>query len=332
MAACGFNQNENCDDCVQVVRNMKTVQVPCTRNRYKKYTVKVPRQVTEQVPRTVQYTDFESRQKQVPYTDYRSERRTRMESQKYQVPVTTTHTKMVPVTKKVPKTVYVNVTTQVPKSYTKTTMQTKERQVPVPYYVNVPETKYHTVTEQVPVQKSKVQMDSVVKTVYDTQVRTRCVPVTKIVTKQIPVFNVVAKAAPAIPLGVGNGSLTGSGEAISSGVVASGGGAVAGAGAVTSDFNSIDNGWNGHLSYNEVAFDIADSNKNGQLQFGEYKNAQSLVNLTNAASFGGTNGNTNSYGNATGNYGESANIEYNSRGVAYPANNSSPFCTSCEIN
>jgi len=174
MASCGADKmSDNCDDCVQIVRNMKTVQVPCTRNTYKQYTVKVPRQVTEKVPRTVQYTDYETRTKQVPYTVNRSERRTRMETQKYQAPVT--------------------------KYYKTTVMETRERQVPVPYYVNVPETKYRTVSEQVPVQKSKVQMDSVVKTVYDTQTRTRCVPQTRMISKQIPVYNVIPRPAPPCP-------------------------------------------------------------------------------------------------------------------------------------
>jgi len=347
MAACGFDQNENCDDCVQVVRNTKTVQVPCTVNRYKQYTVKVPRQVSEQVPRTVQYTDFESRQKQVPYTDYRSERRTRMETQKYQVPVTTTHTKMVPVTKKVPKTVYVDITTQVPKSFTKTTMQTKERQVPVPYYANVPETKYRTITEQVPVQKSKVQMDTVIKTVYDTQVRSRCVPETKIVTKQIPVYNVVAKPAPAVPLGVVDG-------------------ASAGDGAVLSDFNRIDKNVDGQRNNNEVAFDIADTNINGQLSFGEYQNARASGQLGNTVDlgsgfgnatahantvgdygnigsvgdsgnyngFGDAMGSTTDYGNTSGMYGDSKGFANITSGSAYPTVNMSNnnVCTSCEMN
>jgi len=171
MAACG--QTDNCDDCVQVIRDTKTVEVPCTRNVYQPYTVKVPRQVTEKVPRTVNYTDYETRSKQVPYTVTKSERRVRMETQKYQVPVT--------------------------KYYKKTVMETRERQVPVEYFVNVPETKYRTVTEQVPVQRQKVEMDSVVKTVYDTQTRTRCVPETKMVMKQIPVYSVVPKPAPPCP-------------------------------------------------------------------------------------------------------------------------------------
>jgi len=258
MAACGAPET---DDCVQVVRNMKTVQVPCTRNTYKQYTVKVPRQVTQQVPRTVRYTDYESRSKQVPYTVNRSEKRTRMETQKYTVPVTTTNTRMVPVTKKVPKTVYVDVTTQVPQQYTTTTMQTRERQVPVPYFVNVPETKYRTVTEQVPVQKTKIEMDTRMKTIYDTQVRTRCVPETKMVSKQIPVYNVVARPAPPCPPGADCGP----------------------GGNVMNDFNRIDKDGDGMLNYNEVAFDAADANKDGQLSLGEYYNARATGNLSNTA-------------------------------------------------
>merc|ERR1719479_875504 len=150
MASCGTPQTEESEDCVQVVRDYKTVQVPCTRNTYKQYTVKVPRQVTEQVPRTVSYTDYESRSKQVPYTVNRSEKRIRMQTETYQVPVT--------------------------KYYKRVVMETRTRQVPVPYFVNVPETKYRTVMEQVPVQKTKVQMDQRVRTVFDTQMKTRCVP------------------------------------------------------------------------------------------------------------------------------------------------------------
>jgi len=266
MAACGSNDAATTDDCVQVIRNFKTVQVPCTRNTYKQYTVKVPRQVSEQVPRTVNYTDYETRSKQIPYTVNRQERRTRMETQKYQVPVTTTKTRMVPVTKKVPKTVYVDVTTNVPQEYKTTTMQTRERQVPVPYYVNVPETKYRTVTEQVPVQKSKVQMDTVKKTVYDSQIRTRCHPETKMVTKQIPVYSVVARPAPPCPPDENPDEEP---SAVDQGVV--------------DDFNRIDKDGDGQLSFNEFAYDTADLNKDGQLSFDEYYKARTAGNLSNTA-------------------------------------------------
>jgi len=202
MAVCGFNDDQLLDPndaCVDYVRGSKTVQVRCTSNKMQPYTVKVPRQVTEQRPRTVQYTDLVSRTKTVPYTVNRSVRRTRMDTQTYQVPVPITQTRMVPVTKKVPKTVmvpktvYVNVTSQVPQQYSTTKLETRTRQVPVPYYVNVPETRYNTVTEQVPVQRTKVQMDTVTKTVYDTQVRHRCVPKTTMCSRTIPVYNVRSK-------------------------------------------------------------------------------------------------------------------------------------------
>jgi len=276
MAACGIPQTGDCEDCVQVVKDVKTVQVPCTRNTFKQYTVKVPRQVSEQVPRTVHYTDYESRSKQVPYTVNRSEKRTRMETQKYTVPVTTTNTRMVPVTKKVPKTVYVNVTQHVPQKYTTTTMQTRERQVPVPYYVNVPETKYRTVTEQVPVNKTKVQMDTVTKTVYDTQVRTRCHPETKMVSKQIPVYNVIAKPAPPCPPGADCG---GNGMEDFNRIDKDDNGIFN----YMEDFNRIDKDGDGMLNYNEVAFDAADTNKDGKLSFGEYYDARAAGYLSNTA-------------------------------------------------
>jgi len=172
MAACGAGQTDN-NDCVQLIREMKTATVPCTRNVYQNYTVKVPRQVKEQVPRNVTYTDYETVTKQVPVTVNRPERKVRMETQKYQVPVT--------------------------RYYKKTVMETRERQVPVPYIVNHPETQYRTVTEKVPVQRSKVQMEDVVKTVYDMETRTRCVPETKMVSVQIPVYKVVTQAPASCP-------------------------------------------------------------------------------------------------------------------------------------
>jgi len=266
MAACGS------DGCVQVVKSFKTVQVPCTKNTFKQYTVKVPRQVSEQVPRTIQYTDFESRSKQVPYTVNRQERRIRMETQKYQVPVTTQNVTMVPVTKKVPKTIYVDVTTNVPQQYTTTTMETRERQVPVPYFVNVPETKYRTVTEQVPVQRSKIQMDTVMKTIYDNQVRTRCVPETKIVTKQIPVYNVIARPAPPIPANVEYGGPLDGG--------------------VMKEFSGIEEE-DSRLHQNHVTLDVAGVRKDEQPSSQEYLNIQATGDISNTAGLAYSRSNNN---------------------------------------
>jgi len=224
MAACNTDDGTDC-----VGRKYQTVQVPYTRNSLKQYTNKVPRQDSEQEPRTVNYTAYESRSKQVPYMVSRSEKRTRMETQEYTVPVTTTNSRVVPVTKKVPKTIYMNVTQNAPDKYPATTIQTRERQVPDSYYVNLPETKYRTVTETVPVSKTNAQMETVRKTTFDSQVRTRCNPETKMVVKQIPVYNVVVRPAPSCPPGVN----------------------------IADDFNRIDRNGDGMLSYNEVAFDIA---------------------------------------------------------------------------
>merc|ERR1719193_1875203 len=136
----------------------------------------------------------------------------------------------------------------------KTVMETRERQVPVPYFVNVPETKYRTVTEQIPVQKSKVQMENVVKTVYDTQTRTRCVPETKIVSKQIPVYNVVAKPAPPCPPGTDcSGNAAGDPQG--------------------GDYKMSD----------EVAFNAADTNKDSQISFQEFSAAIPTAKLTQSA-------------------------------------------------
>jgi len=204
-----------------VVKTTKRVRVPCHRNTYKSYTVKVPRQVNERVPRTVNYTDYETKCKQVPYTAMRSEQRVRVENQPYQVPVQKCVTKMVSVTRKVPRTIYVDVTTQVPKQESQTVMETRTRAVKIPYTVQVPETRYRSEQYQAPVQKSKVVFDNVSKTVYDTQVRTRCEPKVTFVTKEIPVYNVVARPAqpcpPGMPCGADAGAAGGAAMGAASG-------------------------------------------------------------------------------------------------------------------
>jgi len=262
MATCGSSQKESSDDCVEISKHSETDQVKCIRNTDKQYTVKVPCEVTEKVPRTVQYTDIEGRQKQVPYIDYRLERSTHKETQKYQVPIATTHTKIIPARENAPKTVYINITTQVPRSYRRTMMQTREIQGPVPCYVNAPETRFWTVTEQVPVQKGMVYMDSVVNTVYDTQVRTRLVPETQIVTKQIPVKNVVTKSVSSCPTGVDSCR-----------------------GDVMTDSNRNHVDGNGLLIYNKSAFGMADSKNHDQFSFGEYSVARGVDNLGNMVGF-----------------------------------------------
>jgi hypothetical protein len=95
---------------------------------------------------------------------------------------------MVCVTKKVPKTIYVDVTTQEPQQYTVVEQETRSRFVQIPYTVDVPETRTKIVNTQCPVEKVKVEYDNVPRTIYDTQIKTECRPVTKLITKQIPVY------------------------------------------------------------------------------------------------------------------------------------------------
>lgn len=224
-----------------MVKTTKKVRVPCHRNTYKQYTVQVPRTVTERVPKTVNYTDYENRTKQVPYQCSKTETRTRTENQPYtvQVQVPRTTTKMVTVTKKVPKTIFVDVTTQVPKQCQTmvTETQTRNRLVTIPYTVQVPTTKYRTVNYKEPVQRTKTEMVCQTKTVYDTQVRTKCEPKMTWVTKEIPVYNVVAKpAAPCPPEGCGPSVAP-----------------ISGGGQYRSEFNALDLNNDGKLDYSEYA-------------------------------------------------------------------------------
>merc|ERR1719410_1019425 len=145
----GSGNDAEWQNAVDLKVSTQKVTVPCTRNTYKQYSVKVPRVVREKVPRTVKYVDMEKRTKQVPYTVNRVETRYRNDVQSYQVPVSRQVTKMVSVKSKEPRTIMVDVIKQVPKTEMKTTMVTKQKSVRVPYTVNLKETKYQTVNEQV---------------------------------------------------------------------------------------------------------------------------------------------------------------------------------------
>jgi len=302
MATCGSYGNApvadaDCEDCVQVVRTTKRVQVPCTRNSYKQYTIKVPRQVTEERPRTVNYTVSETRHRSVPYQVQRPIQKTRLETQAYQVPKTVTNTRMVNVTKKVPKTIYVDVVTQVPQQYTTTVMESKTRQVRIPYTDMITETKYRNEQYQVPVSKSKTVMDKVVKTVYDTQVRTQCVPETKMVTKEIPVYNVVARPTKPCPPGMDCGQGGGSG-----------------ASGFKGEFNALDTNNDGAIDFNEYAQARMGMNAAGTLEAtgaaeasgayasgasAAYATGASASYTTGAVSSGAAHGAAASYGQQT---------------------------------
>jgi len=182
---------EENNDCFRVVRSSKRMEIPCTRNEYQKYKVKVSRQVHEQVPRRVEYTDYEIREREEPYSVKRFETAYRDEDQQYTVQVPKKVTKMVKVTKRVPRTVYVNIVVEEPREETIMVSETRNRRVKVPYQKEVVDQKYRTVKESIPVTKFRTEYDTVAKTVYEDAWRTKVVPVTKLIHKEIPVYNVV---------------------------------------------------------------------------------------------------------------------------------------------
>merc|ERR1719362_1389189 len=96
-------QDDNCDDCVQLKVSTQKVTIPCTRNVYKSYTVKVPRQVREKIPRTMNYTTMETRKKTIPYTVNKTQTRYKNQTVNYREPVTRQVTKMVTVRGKEPR-------------------------------------------------------------------------------------------------------------------------------------------------------------------------------------------------------------------------------------
>merc|ERR1719297_531159 len=111
----GGADDSDWQNAVDLKVSTQKVTVPCTRNTYKQYTVKVPRVVREKVPRTVKYVDMEKRTKTVPYTMTRTETRYRNDVQTYKEPFTHPVTKMVTVRSKEPRTIMVDVVKQEPR-------------------------------------------------------------------------------------------------------------------------------------------------------------------------------------------------------------------------
>lgn len=179
------------EDCFRVVRSTQQVGITCTRNETRRYKVSVPKQVHKQVPKRVEYVDYETRERKEPYQVKRFETAYREENQQYTVQVPKKVTNMVKVTKRVPKTVYVDIVTEELREETIMVPETRNHCVKIPYRKEVLEKQYRTVTERVPVTKYRTEYDNVAETVYEDMWKTECVPVTNIVYKQIPVYNIV---------------------------------------------------------------------------------------------------------------------------------------------
>jgi len=200
-AAAGHNQynNQNPNDCVQVIRTMKRVVVPCTRNVVKNVTVQVPRTVVNKVRKQLPYQDVEARTRAVPYITNREEVRYTNQNQQYTTLVPRVKTRMVPVTRRVPKTIYVNEVSTEPRHETVMVPEIRQRSVRIPYKVQVPETKYHNQTYHVPVTKYKTVFEDVPRTIYEPQTKQHCTKVTKMITKDIPVYNAIPRTTGSCP-------------------------------------------------------------------------------------------------------------------------------------
>jgi len=187
------------DDCVQVIRTVKRVVVPCKRQVIKNVTVQVPKTVVDKIPKQMPYTDLEKRVRSIPYVTQREEVRYATTNQSYSTLVPKLQTKMVPITRRVPKTVWVNETTTVPQQETVMVPQIRHRNVRIPYKVNIPQTKYRNETYHVPVTKYKTVYQDVPKTIYEPRTKQQCTTVTKMVSKDIPVYSAIPRAHGSCP-------------------------------------------------------------------------------------------------------------------------------------
>jgi len=187
------------DDCVQVIRTVKRVVVPCKRKVIKNVTVQVPKTVMDKIPKQMPYTDVEKRVRSVPYVTQREEVRYTTTNQSYSTLVPKVQTKMVPVTRRVPKTVWVNETTAVPQQETVMVPTIRNRNIRIPYKVQIPQTKYRNETYHVPVTKYKTVYQDVPKTIYEPRTKQQCTTVTKMVSKDIPVYSAIPRAQGSCP-------------------------------------------------------------------------------------------------------------------------------------
>jgi len=187
------------DDCVQIIRNMKRVVVPCKRNVIKNVTVQVPRLVVNRIPKQMPYQEIEKRVRSVPYITQREEVRYTNTNQSHTVMVPKIRTKMVPVTRRVPKTVYVNETTTMPRQEMVMVPEIRQRPVRIPYKVQIPQTTYQNETYHVPVTKYKTVFEDVPKTIYEPRTKQQYETVTQMVTKNIPVYSVIPKEPQGCP-------------------------------------------------------------------------------------------------------------------------------------
>lgn len=308
---CEYNtgQGQVCgNECFDIVKSSQTYTVPCTRQVREAYTVKVPKTKAFTVNKQVPYIDYETQTEKVPYQYVDRQTVTRKVPTCRTVPMIKSVCTSVPsrrrglgfgrrcyVKKKCPRTVYVSQ------------RSCEQRR----FCQSIPRTGWKTVQKSVPVKKYRNETEVKYKTESVPEVRYRTRTFTKMVNKTVPVYNVVtkpqnstqpkdmlvqtipAREEPTVlpPLNIQSGAAISHQSGVNGYSVAADSRAtvsentlglqtavndynpipVVSTEAMISDFNRIDKTGDGMLSYEEVAFDNADANKDGVLDINEYK-------------------------------------------------------------
>jgi len=318
---CDYNTGDGqvCgNDCFDIVKSSQTYTVPCVRSVREPYTVQVPKTKAITVNKKVPYIDYETQTEQVPYQYVDRQTVTRNVPTCRTVPMIQNVCTSVPtrrrglgfgrqcyVKKMCPRTVFVNQ---------KSCVQRK-------FCQSIPRTGWRTVQKTVPVKKFRDEKEIKYMTESVPQVRYRTRTVTKMVNKTVPVYNIVKKPQttaqqqdvlvqtipapnePTVlpPLTIQNSPPM---PAVCPPMIVPDNKEIPDT-AVIQDFQRIDKSNDG-LSYNEVAFDNADANKDGVLDINEYK-----------AGYG--NQNVNMFGNSVAGDGVAGGSDFMKNGYRYNA-------------
>jgi len=297
------------NECFDIVKSSQTYTVPCTRQIREAYTVQVPKTKVFTINKQVPYIDYETKTKQVPYRYVDRQTVTRNVPTCRTVPMVKSVCTSVRsrrrglgfgrqcyVKKRCPRTVFVTQRGCQQRRFCQSTpkigWKSVQESVPVQRVKNKTELQYKT--ENVPERRYRTRTVTTMvnKTVPVYNVVKKPDPVTPLqdqLVRTIPAPDeptvlppLIVQSAPPIVYS----NATTSGEAA---VGASGGfveTSTAGmnsynsysavqqendGAALIADFNRIDRTGDGRLSYGEVAFDTADSNKDGVLDINEYQ-------------------------------------------------------------
>jgi len=298
------------NECFDIVKSSQTYTVPCTRSVREAYTINVAKQKAITVNKQVPYIDYETRSEQVPYQYVDRQTVTRNVPTCRTVPMIKNVCTSVRsrrrglgfgrrcyVKKMCPKTVYVNQKScqqrRFCQSIPRTGWRTVKKSVPVKKFRNetdvqykterVPEVRYRTRTVTKMVNKTVPVYNVVTKPQTGAQQQDILVRTIPAPDEQMVLPPVTIKSVPPIAYSCAMNSYSASVDTPAivqenkPDTITSFHGhkgfeqANYDTSAVISDFNRIDKSGDAMLSYEEIVFDNADANKDGALNFNEYK-------------------------------------------------------------